>query len=120
MTGERPVLRLRRLSQPDARELTDSAGADAVMLDEEPLPSGGYGDLGLVVVAVTLTDRGVRTVAKYLSNRQQSHDQAVTASVELERPDGTRRRETVSYQARPGQSTVEAAAAAIRALPGVE
>jgi hypothetical protein len=33
--------------------------------------------------------------------------------------DGSRRKETLTYKAAPGQSTVEAAAAALRALPGV-
>jgi hypothetical protein len=44
----------------------------------------------------------------------------VSLLVEIDGPDGSRRTETLSYRAAPGQSTVEAAAAALRALPGVD
>jgi hypothetical protein len=119
MTAERLVLRLRGLQKADARALNDDAGADATILEEEPLPVGGYGELATVIVAVKVTTKTVRAVAKYLTTRQQSHDETVTHVVEIEYPDGTRRRETVTYRAGPGQSTVDAATAALHALPGV-
>jgi len=37
--------------------------------------------------------------------------------VQIDDTDGTRREETLTYKAAPGQSTVEAAATALRALP---
>jgi hypothetical protein len=119
MSGRRPVLRLRRLPRAEALQLLQDAGADATILDEDLGPSGGYGDLGTVVVAVTLSERGMRAAAKHLSGRQRSHDETVSVPVEIDDPDGTRRAETVTYRAEPGQSTVDAAVGAIRALPGV-
>jgi hypothetical protein len=119
MTDQRLVLRLRGLLKVDARELADSVGPEATMLPEESLPVGGYGDLGTRVVAVTVTSRALRAVARYLAARQQSHDETISLPVELDSPDGTRLEETLTYRAAPGQSTVEAAVAALRALPGV-
>ena len=80
---------------------------------------GGYGDLGTRTVAVTVTARALREVASYLAACQHSHDETVRLVVQIDDPDGTRREETLAYTAAPGQSTVEAAATALRRLPGV-
>jgi hypothetical protein len=119
MIDERLVLRLRGLQSSDARELADSLGAEATVLSEESSPVGGYGDLGTRTVAVIVTARALRAVARYLAARQHSHDETVSLLVQIDDPDGSRREETVAYKAAPGQSTVAAAAAALRALPGV-
>ena len=44
----------------------------------------------------------------------------VRLAVQIDDRDGMRREETLTYRAAPGQSTVEAAAAALRALPRVD
>ncbi len=119
MIDERLVLRLGGLQRSDARELVDNVGAEATILREESPPVGGYGDLGTRTVAVIVTSRALRAVAGYLAARQHSHDETVSLVVQIDDPDGTRREETVTYKAAPGQSTVEAAASALRALPGV-
>ena len=119
MIDDRFVLRLSGLRRSDARELADSLGAEATILPEESPPVGGYGDLGTRTVAVIVTARALRAVATYLAARQNSHDETVSLVVQIDDPDGTRRTETLTYKAAPGQSTVEAAAAALRALPGV-
>ena len=122
MIDERLVLRLRGLRRSDARELADSLGAEATILPEESFPVGGYGDygeLGTSTVAVIVTAKALRAVARYLAAHQHSHDQEVSLLVQIDDPDGTRRKETLTYKAAPGQSTVAAAAAALRALPGV-
>jgi hypothetical protein len=119
MIDERLILRFRGLRKSDADDLADGVGADATILSEESLPVGGYGDLGSRTVAVIVTARALRAVARYLAARQRSHDETVSQVIEIENPDGTRRRETVTYRAGPGQSTVEAAMNALRALPGV-
>ena len=119
MIDDRLVLRIGGLRSSDARELADSVGAAATILREESLPVGGYGDLGTRTVAVIVTARALRAVARYLGARQRSHDETVSLLVEIDDPDGTRRKETLTYTAAPGQSTVAAAAAALRALPGV-
>jgi hypothetical protein len=119
MIDERLVLRLRGLQGSDARALADTVGAEATILPEESLPVGGYGDVGTRVVAVIVTARALRAVARYLAARQHSHDETVSRVVQIEDPDGTRREETLTYRAAPGQPTVEAAAIALRALPGV-
>lgn len=80
---------------------------------------GGYGDLGTRTVAVTMTAGALRAIARYLAARQHSHDDTVRLVVQIDDPDGTLREETLAYKAAPGQSTVEAAAIALRALPGV-
>jgi hypothetical protein len=118
MIDERLVLRLRGLQSSDARELASGVGAEASILSEEPLPVGGYGDVGRRTVAVIVTARALRAVARYLADRQQSRDETVTMLVEVDDPDGTRREETLTYRAAPGQSPVEAAATALRSLPG--
>src|SRR5271157_3417881 len=119
MIEKRLVLRLNGLQRRDARELADSVGAEATILLEESPPIGGYGDLGRRTVAVIVTARAVRAVARYLAGRQRSRDEIVSLVVEIDDPDGTRREETLTYKAPPGQSPVEAAATALRALPGV-
>ena len=119
MIDDRLVLRLRGLRRSDARELADSLGAEATILPEESPPVGGYGDLGTRTVAVIVTARALRAVATYLGARQHSHDETVSVPVQIDDPDGSRRKETLTYKAAPGQSTVAAAAAALRALPGV-
>jgi hypothetical protein len=118
MIDERLILRLGGLQRSDARELVDNVGAEATILREDP-PVGGYGDLGTRTIAVIVTSRALRAVAGYLAARQHSHDETVSLVVQIDDPDGTRREETLTYKAAPGQSTVEAAAAALRALPGV-
>jgi hypothetical protein len=60
----------------------------------------------------------MRSVARFLAGRQTSRDETVAAVVQIDDPDGTRRDETLTYKAAAGQSPVEAAAAALRALPG--
>jgi hypothetical protein len=119
MIDEHLVLRLRGLPRSDARELADTVGVDATILSDESLPVGGYGDLGTRTVAVIVTARAVRATARYLAARQRSHDQTVTLVVQVAEPDGTRRDETLTYTAAPGQSALEAATAALRGLPGI-
>jgi hypothetical protein len=119
MIDERLVLRLGGVQRSDARELVDNVGAEATILREESPAVGGYGDVGTRTVAVIVTSRALRAVAGYLAARQHSHDETVSLVVQIDDPDGTRREETVTYKAAPGQSTVEAAATALRALPGV-
>jgi hypothetical protein len=119
MINERLVLRIRGLQKSDAQELAESVGAEATVLAEESLPIGGYGDLGTRIVAIDVTSRALRAVARCLADRSQSHDETVSVTVELDEPDGTRREETLTYRAAAGQSVVEAATAALRALPGV-
>ncbi len=119
MIDERLVLRLCGLRRSDARELADDVGEGATILSEEPSPIGGYGDLGTRTVAVIVTARALRAVSRYLAARQHSHAETVSLVVQIDDPDGTRREETLAYTAAPGQSTVEAAATALRALPGV-
>ena len=119
MIDERLVLRLRGLSRSDARELLDEVGAEATILLEESPPVGGYGDVGRRTVAVIVTARALRALARYLADRQHSHEETVSLVVQIDDPDGTRREETLTYKAAAGQSMVEAAATALRALPGV-
>jgi hypothetical protein len=119
MIDDRLVLRLRGIRRSDARELADSLGADATILAEESPPIGGYGDLGTRTVAVIVTATALRAVARYLAARQHAHDETVSLVVEIDHPDGSRRKEALTYKAAPGQSTVAAAAAALHALPGV-
>jgi hypothetical protein len=119
MIDEQLVLRLRALEGSDARELADTVGPDATILSDESLPIGGYGDLGTRTVAVIVTAKALRAVAKYLAARQRSHDETISLVVQVAEPDGTRRDERLTYRAEPGQSPVEAATAALRALPGV-
>jgi hypothetical protein len=118
MIDERLVLRLCGLPRSNARELAGSVGAEATILSDESLPIGGYGDVGTRTVAVIVTARALRAVARYLAARQHARDDTVTMVVQIEDPDGTRRDETLTYRAAPGQSPVEAAMHALRALPG--
>jgi hypothetical protein len=114
------VLRFRGLRRSDARELADDVGAEATIVSEESLPVGGYGDLGRRTVAVIVTARSLRAVARHLAPHQRrSHGETFSLVVQLDDADGIRREETLTYKAAPGQSTIEAAATALRALPGV-
>jgi hypothetical protein len=119
MIDDRLVLRLRGLQRSDACELADSLGAEATILPEESSPVGGYGDVGTRTVALIVTAGALRAVARHLGAHQHSHDETVSVLVQIDDPDGSRRKETLTYRAAPGQSSVEAAAAALRALPGV-
>lgn len=119
MLDGQTVLRLPGLRESDARELANYAGADSAILADESLPVGGYGDLGMRTLAVTVTRRTLRVLARHLAARQDSRAETVSVRVEIDHADGTRQTETVTYQAAPGQSTVEAAQAALCALPGI-
>ena len=119
MIDELPVLRLLALQRSDARELAESVGAEATILSGESLPVGGYGDLGTRIVAVPVTARAVRAVARHLAARQQSLADTVTVLVEIDDADGTRHKETLTYKAAPGQGAVQAAEAALRTLPRI-
>lgn len=119
MTDDRLVLRFRGLQRSDARALADEVGSEATIVSEELLHVGGYGDVGRRTVAVIVTARTLRAVARYLAARQRSHGETVSLVVQIEDPDGTRREETFQYAAAAGQSTVEAATGALRALPGI-
>ena len=119
MIDELPVLRLLALQRSDARELAESVGAEATILSGESLPVGGYGDLGTRIVAVPVTARALRAVAGHLAARQQSLADTVTVLVEIDDADGARHKETLTYRAVPGQGAVQAAQAALRALPGI-
>lgn len=119
MIDDRLVLRLPGLHRAYARELAEAIGAEATIVQEDPGPAGGYGDLGSRTVAVIVTARALRAVARYLAARQHSHDETVSLAVQIGDPDGIRRDLTLTYKAAPGQSTAEAAATALRALPGV-
>jgi hypothetical protein len=119
MIDDQLVLRLRGLQRSEARELADDVGAEATILSEESLPVGGYGDVGTRTVAVIVTARALRAVARYLAARQRSHEETVRLMVQVDDPHGTRRELALAYTAAAGQSTVEAATTALRALPGV-
>jgi len=123
MTDERLVLRLRGLGRSEARELADDVGAEATIIMDDAGPVGGYGDLGTKTVAMVVTNRALRAVARHLAARQRSHDETVSLIVQIEdpaAPAATLRAETVTYKAAPGQSAVEAALSAMRGLPGVD
>ena len=117
---EQLVLRFINLQGSDAHELAEGVGAQATILRGDSAPIGGYGDLGTRTVAVIVTARALRAVARYLVARQHSHEETVSVAVQIDDPDGTRREETLTYTAAPGQPTVEAATKALRALPGVD
>ena len=119
MIDELPILRILGLQRSDARELAESVGPEATILSEEPLPVGGYGDIGTRIVAVPVTARAVRAVARHLAARQQSLADTVTVLVEIDDADGTRHKETLTYKAAPGQGAVQAAEAALRTLPRI-
>jgi len=119
MIVARLVLRLPGLERSDARELAGAVGAEATVVQDDLGPVGGYGDLGRRTVAVIVTARALRVVARYLADRQDAHDETVRLVVQIDDPDGTRHEETLTYRAAPGQSTLEAAVSALRALPGV-
>ena len=64
MIDERLVFRLCDLERADARGLVDSVGPDARIVSDELPPIGGYGDLGTDTVAVTVTAKALREVAR--------------------------------------------------------
>ena len=119
MIDELPVLRLLGLQRSDARALAESVGVEATILSGESFHIGGYGDLGTRIVAVPVTARAVRAVARHLAARQQSLADTVTVLVEIDDADGTRHKETLTYKAAPGQGAVQAAEAALRTLPRI-
>jgi hypothetical protein len=119
MIDELPVLRLLGLQRSDARALAESVGVEATILSGESFHIGGYGDLGTRIVAVPVTARALRAVARHLAARQQSLADSVTVLVEIDDADGTRHKETLTYKAAPGQGAVQAAQAALSALPGI-
>lgn len=119
MSDQRTVVRLPGLRHSEARQLADNVGAEATILADASPPVGGYGDLGTRTVAVIVTRRTLRAVARHLADRQDSRSDTVSLSVEIDDVDGTRHGETLTYRAAPGQSPIEAAETALRALPGI-
>ena len=119
MSDERTVVRLPGLRQSEANELAENVGTEATILADASPPVGGYGDLGTRTVAVIVTRRTLRAVARHLADRQGSRSDTVSLRVEIDDPDGTRHSETLTYRAAPGQSPVDAAETALRALPAI-
>lgn len=119
MSDDSPVLRLPGLRRSDAHELADEVGPEAVILPDEAPPIGGYGDLGTRTVAVAVSTRALRAVARYLAARQHSRAETVSVLVQIDNPDGTRHEQRLIYEVAPGQGTVQAAETAVRALPGI-
>jgi hypothetical protein len=119
MSDDSLVLRLPGLQRSDAHALADEVGPEAVVLADEAPPIGGYGDLGTRTVAVAVSTRALRAVARYLAARQHSRADTVSVLVQLDNPDGTRHEQRLIYDVAPGQGTVQAAEAALRALPGI-
>lgn len=119
MSGDMPVLRVPGLQRADAQELADMVGPEAVILPDEAPPIGGYGDLGTRTVAVTVTTRTLRAVARHLGAREHSRADTVSVPVQIDNADGTRHKQTLIYDVAPGQGTVQAAETALRALPGI-
>ena len=119
MTSQPTTLRLRGLAKADALELRDGVGADIATLEEQSVPGGSYGEPATIIVAIIVAAKAISAVAKYLAERQQSHDQTVTQAIEITYPDGTSRSETLTYKAAADESPREAASAALRALPGL-
>lgn len=70
-----------------------------VELEDEPIPDGDFGDLGLVTAAVLLSVPVLRGLVARLAYRHRgtSFEQAI----EIERPDGTRVRELASATGMP-------------------
>lgn len=120
MSDERTVVRLPGLRQSEAQELAENVGAEATIVADASPPIGGYGDLGTKTVAVAVTRRTLRAVARYLADRQDSRSDTVSLRVEIDHADGTRHSETLTYRAAAGQSPLDAAEAALRALPGID
>jgi hypothetical protein len=119
MSDQRTVVRLPGLRQSEANELAENVGGEATILADASPPIGGYGDLGTRTVAVTVTRRTLRAVARHLADRQNSRSDTVSVRVEIDHADGTRDSETLTYRAAAGQSPVDAAEGALRALPGI-
>jgi hypothetical protein len=119
MSDERTVVRLPGLRQSEAHDLAENVGDEATILADASPPIGGYGDLGTRTVAVAVTRRTLRAVARHLADRQDSRSDTVSLRVEIDHADGTRHPETLTYRAAAGQSPVDAAEAALRALPGI-
>ena len=119
MSAELSVLRFRGLQRSEAREFAESVGPEATVVAEELGPVGGYGDVGKRTVAVSVTARSLRAVARHLAARQPSLAETVSLLVEIDDADGTRHTETLAYRAAPGQGNVEVAETALRALPGI-
>jgi hypothetical protein len=119
VTHDSLVLRLVGLKRSEAREFAERVGPDARILPDDLPQLGGYGDLGTETVAVTVTGRALRDVAKYLATRQRWPGDTVSVVVQIDDPGEARREETLTFKTTPGQSAVEAAAAALSALPGV-
>ncbi len=119
MTKAHLVLIFPDLHKSEALELANGVGAEATILSVKPRPAGGYGDLGTRDVAVLVTARALRALARYLAARHPSHGDAVNVAVRIDEPGGGCHQETLSYKTAPGQSAVEAAASALRALPRV-
>jgi len=119
MTAARLVLRFPDLRESEARELANSVGDEATILSAKPRPAGGYGDLGTRDVAVVVTARALRAVARYLAARYPSHGELVSVAVAIDEPGGSCHPQVLSYRSAPGQSAVEAAAGALRMLPSV-
>jgi hypothetical protein len=70
-------------------------------------------------VAVAVSTRTLRAIAKYLAARQHSRPDTVCVLVQLDNPEGTRHEQRLMYEVAPGQGIVQAAEAALRALPGI-
>lgn len=89
-------IRLPGLSRADALELAEFVDRSSTSYEEEAVPEGEYGDLGLVTAAVLLSVPALRGLIAFLAYRHRG--KTFEQTVEIERPDGTRVRTSVKWR----------------------
>ncbi len=89
-------IRLPGLSRADALELTEFVDRSVTSYEEEAVPEGEFGDLGLVTAGVLLSVPVLRGLIAYLAYRHRG--KTFEQIIEIERPDGSRVRTTVKWR----------------------
>lgn len=91
-------VRLPGLSRSDALELGEFVDRGSIEFQQEPVPDGSFGDLGLVTGAVILTESvlALKGLVSYLAYRHRG--KSFEQVVEIEHADGRIERRTLKWR----------------------
>lgn len=113
--AEDTFLRLHELTKDDRLELGEQLPAGTVAFDEEQVPEGAYGDLGLSIAIITVSVVALKGFVAWLGLRHA--DDEFEEEIEIQKGD---LRVTRRIKCRKGEPIDEAVARELSTVPGLD
>jgi hypothetical protein len=93
---ETTTIRLAGLNKADVLELYEYVDRQSVTVEDEKIPEGDFGDLGLSAALVLLSIPALKGLIAYLAYRHRG--KSFEQTIEIERPDGTREKTVIRWR----------------------